>query len=185
MRTQQARDYQILQAGQGTAHFLPHRQEPFAVIGRLIPLYDGARWSYREELFPAPSTKTFADDQYDLGQVLRGEAQAIFLAVRGDCCIGSVRVSLDWFGRGYVESLAVNAAERHGGVGRALLDTATGWCRSKGAKALLLEAQDNNLLACRFYLKYGFSLCGIHTRRYALTRYQDETSLDFYLPLAP
>lgn len=63
------------------------------------------------------------------------------------------------------------------------MDSAVAWCREKGQGAVSLETQNNNLQACRFYIKYGFELCGINTKKYALSEYKDETALYFYMKL--
>lgn len=36
--------------------------EPFRVIGRIIPTYQNGEWSYAEELFPEPGEKYYYDD---------------------------------------------------------------------------------------------------------------------------
>ena len=36
------------------------------------------------------------------------------------------------------------------------MDSAVGWCKERQHNEIRLETQDNNLQACRFYIKYGF-----------------------------
>ena len=62
------------------------------------------------------------------------------------------------------------------------MDTAAAWSRERGLHGVSLETQDWNLLACRFYLKYGFRLGGIDRFAYdADAPYRGETALYFYL----
>ena len=58
---------------------------------------------------------------------------------------------------------------------------ATPYC-DKGLHGVSLETQDDNLAACRLYLKYGFQLGGIDRRVYDTSElYRRETALYFYL----
>lgn len=142
-------------------HLLPHEHQPFDVIGRFVPVYDGEKWTYREI-----------------------NRQAIFLAVCDNLCVGAIRVSTGWSGDGIIEDLAVDILYRRQGLGRKLMDSAVKWCRDQHYRRIMLETQDNNLQACRFYITYGFALCGINTQKYALlSEYKDETALYFYLDI--
>ncbi|MDR2514915.1 MAG: GNAT family N-acetyltransferase [Christensenellaceae bacterium] len=46
--------------------------------------------------------------------------------------------------------MAVSAAFRRRGIGRALIREAKSWAEGRGLSGLMLETQDGNLLACRF-----------------------------------
>jgi GNAT superfamily N-acetyltransferase len=54
--------------------------------------------------------------------------------------------------------LRVDPPMRQRGVGRALLKAVVEWSAVQGARRLLVETQDVNLPACRFYSKNGFIL---------------------------
>ena len=110
--------------------------------------------------------------------------KALFLALAGEACLGRIRIAKSWNGDGRVEDLAVCRPCRGRGVGTALMDAAVAWAEEKGLDGLTLETQDNNLPACRFYLKYGFVLGGIDARVYHHTPHRKETALYFYLPLS-
>jgi len=62
-----------------------------------------------------------------------------------------------------------------------LMDAAINWGKENGCHGISLETQDNNLLACRFYLKYGFKLGGIDRHSYDAFPNREETALYFYL----
>jgi len=40
------------------------------------------------------------------------------------------------------------------------------WGRELGLRALILETQNNNVIACRSYQSVGFRLCGINDHYY-------------------
>lgn len=173
----------IIKLDENTKHFLPHAQQPFDVIGRFIPIYNGEKWSYKEKLCNENRQKTYEDEVINPDDYIDNEEQAIFLAISGNVCVGSIRISTCWFGNAYIEDVSIDAQCRHLGIGRSLMDGAVNWCKERQFSGIALETQDNNLQACRFYTKYGFKLCGINTQKYALTRYKDETALYFYYSL--
>lgn len=58
--------------------------------------------------------------------------------------------------------------ERRGrGVGTRLMDCAKAWAQERRLHGLMLETQDDNLLACRFYRKYGMRIGGVDELLYA------------------
>jgi ribosomal protein S18 acetylase RimI-like enzyme len=61
--------------------------------------------------------------------------------------------------------IRVSVSARHGGVGSALLHHCVQWAKSRGFKFLVIETQENNVPACRFYAKNGCELLEI--RRFA------------------
>jgi GNAT superfamily N-acetyltransferase len=54
--------------------------------------------------------------------------------------------------------LRVAPDQRGRGTGRALVEAACGWARERGCVAMLVETQDINVAACRFYAAVGFRL---------------------------
>lgn len=177
--------YEIKRLDESTSCFLPHTHQPFDVIGRFIPLYDGEKWSYKEIRCSENRQKTYRDDPIDPMDYIENKEQAIFLAVSKDICVGSIRISTGWFGDGYIEDLAIDAQYRHLGIGKKLMESAVAWCKEQEYSGIALETQDINLQACRFYTKYGFELCGVNTRKYALLKEcEDEIALYFYFRLS-
>lgn len=175
-------NYAIKKLDEATICFLPHMHQPFDVIGRLIPMYDGKKWSYREVLCDEHRQKRYEDDRIVPEDYLGDDKRVMFLAVSNDVCVGSIRVGTNWCGNGVIEDLAVDAQYRQMGIGKKLMDSAVAWCRDHRIDTITLETQDNNLQACRFYLKYGFTLCGINTQKYvSFAKYKDETALYFSL----
>ena len=175
--------YEIVKLSEATSRFLPHPNRPFEIFGRFVPIYDGEKWAYKEILFTEKSCKTYDDEPFDPKDYTDSGKRAMFLAVCNDICIGTVRINTGWREEGYIEDIAVDAGYRHIGVGKKLMDSAVDWCREQKLNRITLETQDNNLNACRFYVKYGFELCGIDTKKYVLTEYENETALYFYMKL--
>lgn len=176
-------EYRIEKLDEETSRFFPHSHQPFDIIGRLIPIYNGEKWSYREILGDEHKEKLYKDEDLDPKDYINNKKQTVFLALCGGQCVGSVRVSAGWLKKGYIEDLNVDKEYRRSGIGKKLMDSAVAWCREQEQGAVSLETQNNNLQACRFYIKYGFELCGINTKKYALSEHKDETALYFYMKL--
>ncbi|MGO1001485.1 GNAT family N-acetyltransferase [Lysobacter sp. CA196] len=140
------------------------------------------------ELVPLPPyRKRYRDeaDDDDLRDYLATEDRIAFVAIERGEVIGRVLVSTSWNGYAMIDDIAVDAGHRRSGAGAALLDRAIAWAREGGYPGLMLETQDHNVAACRFYARQGFVLGGFdrfHYRHDAAVRH--ETALFWYLDLA-
>lgn len=83
----------------------------------------------------------------------------------------------------YLYDLKVSRACRGQGVGRALIEKAKEACKTKGYRGIYTQGQDNNLGACRFYLKAGFRIGGLDTEVYKGTKQEGKSDIFFYLDL--
>jgi ribosomal protein S18 acetylase RimI-like enzyme len=63
------------------------------------------------------------------------------------------------------------------------MDKAVEWTKEKKLKGIMLETQDTNLAACRFYKKYGFILGGVDTMLYGNFENKDQKALFWYYPV--
>ena len=70
------------------------------------------------------------------------------------------RIGLDADGLGELESVAVEAAARRGGVGKALCAAVADWCREQGVPALELEVRAGSGGAIALYAGLGFVVAG-------------------------
>lgn len=157
--------------------------EPFPVIGRIIPELRDGIWSWREELFSEPWEKLYPADDCDYSKYIDNPDKIVYLAYENDRCIGQIILRRDWNRYAFIEDICVARACRGQGVGAALIRRATEWARDSGLNGLALETQDNNILACRFYAKCGFSIGGVNTMFYQNfdKPYCDETAIFWYM----
>jgi streptothricin acetyltransferase len=175
--------YTIVPLNATNAFHLPLRQEPIDVIGHLIPSFDGRRWIPQEELLDTPALATYPTESFDPMDYVDQPKQAGFLAMLGDECVGTIRVSDRWQKNAFIDDLAINRAHRGKGIGTRLMDAAVAWGRDHGYWGMSLETQSWNLLAIRFYFKYGYRIGGIDTCVYkALPEpYAKATALYMYM----
>ena len=153
--------------------------EPFEMPGRMIVERKDGAWSWRTELFPAVQTMCFPDEDYDLDRCDQ-EGFALGAYEKGNC-IGLAVFKKDFFQYLYVYDLKVNAAARGQGAGKALIQAGLEEAKKRGCLGLYLVAQDNNLNACMFYLKAGFTIGGFNNRVYDGTSQEGKSDIFFYL----
>ncbi|ALN90390.1 MULTISPECIES: GNAT family N-acetyltransferase [Lysobacter] len=103
----------------------------------------------------------------ELREYLDGEDCAAFVALDADAVIGRLLLSRSWNGYALIDDIAVDAGARRGGAGSALIDRALAWAREQALPGVMLETQDNNVAACRFYQRKGFVLGGFDRFHYA------------------
>lgn len=159
--------------------------QPFPLFGRLLPSYVNGQWSWREQRFPESevSEMCFPDENYDYDKLSQN---SVFLGAYDDeKCIGLAILQQAWNRYMYLYDLKVNREYRGQRIGEMLIAAALDVSRAHGYRGLFTQGQDNNLAACRFYLKNGFEIGGIDTRVYRGTRQEGKFDVLFYAENAP
>ena len=113
--------------------------------------------SIKEEttpLFPAFMTIKRLEETRQKGAVFWG----FFI---GGKQIGFVAVEKEKDGRYFMKRLSVLPEYRHGGNGRALVDTAIEYTRSKGEKKLYIAMVNEGTVLKNWYLAMGFKVTSI------------------------
>jgi streptothricin acetyltransferase len=151
----------------------------FNVFGRVVPSLQSGKWSYEEILFDEISEVRFPDDKLDWSQYINREDKVLFLAYLNNTCIGQIRIKRDWNRFCYIENIATKKEYRGYGTGKLLLIKAEEWAKQSKLIGMSLEAQDDNLGACRFYVKQGFILGGVDTLKQSYNPHI-ETTLYWY-----
>jgi len=75
----------------------------------------------------------------------------------------------------FLWDLRVAPSRRGAGIGRALFHAAISWARDTGCDTLLIETQNINVAACRFYERQGCTI--VHVDAHAYTDMPDEVQL--------
>ena len=151
---------------------------PFQMPGRLIPSLENGIWNWREELFNEPRSMCFPDENYDFQKFSRDGF--LLGAYEDGVCLGLGIFREEFWKYVYVYDLKVSALARRKGIGRMLVDAGMAEAKARGYRGLYLYAQDNNLNACRFYLKAGFEIGGFDNRRYDGTSQEGKADIIFY-----
>ncbi len=106
--------------------------------------------------------------------------RTVYLAYHNNTVAGQIILRKNWNNYAYIEDIAVDAAFRKCGIGKALLSQAIKWARKKGLAGVMLETQNNNVAACTLYEKCGFTLGGFDTYLYKGLKDTDEIALYWY-----
>lgn len=155
--------------------------EPFSLYGRMVPRYDGERWSYDTVRFPEEQIgeMVFPDEGYDYDAMAE---TCIFVgAYKGEQCVGLAIYQHNWNKYLYLYDLKVNAAYRGQRIGERLIDAGRELARENGYRGVYTVGQDNNLGACSFYIRCGFEIGGLDTRVYQGTNQEGKRDILFYL----
>ena len=161
-------------ARQGADANIPN--EPFTLWGRMIPSLRDGVWDYRTEEFSKQTQMCFPDFSYDVS-----DSDAVFFgAYDGSSCIGVAVLRKAMFRNLYLEDLKVNKAYRGRGIGGRLIDACMEKAKAENMQGVYTVGQDNNLSACLFYLRHGFSIGGFDNRAYRGTQQEDKADIYFY-----
>jgi len=117
----------------------------------------------------------------------------VFLALDGNRPVGGATVSLNTAGRwmmdgrrdiSVLEDIRVHPNFRRAGVGTKLIHRVANWSRNRGCRQLMMETQNINVNACRFYAKQGCRLGGFNRYGYGdHPQVKHEIMLIWYLDL--
>lgn len=114
----------------------------------------------------SPFVHAYAQDEIDLNGCIRSRDGVVFLAYADGEIAGQVIVTKWWNLFAYIADLAVDPAFRGRGIATALMTAAERWARENGYPGLMLETQDHNVPACKFYETYGFTIGGFDLYAY-------------------
>ncbi|KAF2428551.1 streptothricin N-acetyltransferase SatA [Bacillus subtilis] len=153
--------------------------EPLVVFGRMIPAFENGVWTYTEERFSEPYFKQYEDDEMDVSYI-EDEGKVVFLYYVENNCIGRIKIRSNWNGYALIEDIAVAKDYRQKGVGTALLHKAIEWAKENRFCGLMLETQDINVSACRFYAKHHFIIGAVDTMLYSNLPTANEIAIFWY-----
>jgi len=158
--------------------------DSFNVIGRIIPTYENGIWSYVEELYSNPYEKKYDDEDiihYDYQKYANDNDYAIYFYYCDSKCVGQIILHSNWNKYSFIEDISVLRDYRGKGIGRALINTAIEWAKQNNLCGLMLETQDINLLACRFYNNLGMKIGAVDNMLYANFPTCEEKAIFWYL----
>lgn len=154
--------------------------EPFALIGSMLPSYVGGQWQYETRLLDEREVgeMCFPDENYSY-EAMR-ESSVFLGAYDGERCVGLAVLQQAMMRYMYLYDLKVVGEYRRAGVGTALMQRAREIGRANGYRGIYTQGQDNNLAACLFYLKTGFRIGGLDTEVYRGTSQEGKSDIIFY-----
>ncbi|MFH1005938.1 MAG: GNAT family N-acetyltransferase [Candidatus Latescibacterota bacterium] len=153
----------------------------FIVDSRLV--VDVENNEVRYEIVGVPCfKKRYGEDDVDYATYVDSPDKTVFLAYVNGQVAGQIILRRNWNRYACIEDIAVDVGFRRTGIGTALIAQATRWARERNLPGIMLETQDNNVGACRFYECCGFKLRGFDTQLYrGIDSGTDEIALYWYL----
>lgn len=155
--------------------------QPFKLYGKMIPSLNKGIWDYEIVLFPENEVTemTFPDENYDYEE-MSGDCIFIGAYLDGNCAALAI-MQEHWSKYMYLYDLKVNSQCRGKGIASRLMEKAAEIAESRGYRGIYTIGQDNNLSACKFYLKSGFKIGGFDNHVYNGTSQQGKADIIFYL----
>jgi streptothricin acetyltransferase len=139
---------------------------------------------FGDKLFFTPVTpydKHYPPDVYDIPAYIDSNDRVIYLAYVGNTIAGQIVLKRNWNRLALIEDIEIDRSYFRQSIGTSLMDHAVSWARIHKFPAIMLETQDTNGTACRFYHAYGFKIGGFDRFLYFGTVYNPtETAIFWY-----
>ncbi|MGG0120684.1 streptothricin N-acetyltransferase SatA [Bacillus paranthracis] len=163
----------------------PEIDDSFIVNARLILSLSkvNRRIEYTVEDVPRYEKIYLQNDNEELtyNEYINKPNQVIYIALLHNQIIGFIVLKKNWNHYAYIEDITVDKKYRTLGVGKRLVDQAKKWVKEGNMPGIMLETQNNNVAACKFYEKCGFVIGGFDFLIYkGLDMTNDEVAMYWY-----
>jgi ribosomal protein S18 acetylase RimI-like enzyme len=125
--------------------------------------------------------KRYEQDDVDYSTYMNIPERTIFLAHVGEKVAGQIILRKNWNKYAYVEGIVVDLGFRRLGIDQALISQAKRWALERQFPGIMLETQNNNVRACKFYEACGSKISGFDNNLYkGIDAKTDEVALYWY-----
>ncbi len=153
----------------------------FTVDACLTPCVENGHIAYSYQPIPQ-YTKRYGEDAIDFNSYIDNPDKFIYLAYVDGKIAGRVMLRRNWNRFAYIEDIVVDVHYRRQGIGRKLMENAIAWAKRNSLPGIMLETQNNNTAACKFYESLGFTLGGFDSYLYrGINPQTEEMALFWYL----
>ncbi|HDR3728005.1 TPA: streptothricin N-acetyltransferase SatA [Bacillus anthracis] len=164
----------------------PEIDDSFIVNARLMLSLSkvNRRIEYTVEDVPSYEKSYLQNDNEELvyNEYINKPNQIIYIALLHNQIIGFIVLKKNWNNYAYIEDITVDKKYRTLGVGKRLIAQAKQWAKEGNMPGIMLETQNNNVAACKFYEKCGFVIGGFDFLVYkGLNMTIDEVAIYWYL----
>lgn len=130
-----------------------------------------------------PYFKKYESEKVDTKKFLNGNDCIVYFGFYRNELGGQVILKKNWNNYAWLE-IAVKQKFRRKGIGKRLIETSVNWCKEKNFPGIMIETQNNNVSACKFYNSCGFELGGFDKNFYkGIDPKNGETALFWYLKI--
>ena len=126
--------------------------------------------------------KQYVFEEKDYRSYISNPDKTVYFAYVDGQLAGQIGVIKHWNAYAWIDDFAVDVRFRRRRIGRAMMQRVADWAKARHLPGIMLETQDVNVPACRFYENFGFRLYGFDTYLYkGLNPTTDEIALYWYL----
>lgn len=155
--------------------------DEFIIDSKLVLYLEDNQIHYT--VMPLPVTrKRYGKDRIDYRTYIENTDKVVYLAYVEGQIVGQIILRKNWNRYAYIEDITVDVQFRRQGIGKELISCAKHWAQDRQLMGIMLETQDNNVPACKFYESCGFQLKGFDQYLYrGIDQRTDEVALYWYL----
>ena len=113
-----------------------------------------------------PYQKRYIFEEKDYPSYIGNPDKTVYFAYIEGQLAGQIDVSKHWKAYAWIGDFFVDLEFRRHGIGHAMMEKAVDWAKARNLPGIMLETQDVNVQACRFYENFGFRLYGFDTYLY-------------------
>ncbi|EJQ50601.1 hypothetical protein IEQ_02475 [Bacillus cereus BAG6X1-2] len=172
-------------------NYLPEIDDSFTVNARLVLSVSKINNKIEYTVEKVPSyEKSYLEDKYDddeelaYNEYINNPNQIIYIALLHNQIVGVMILKKNWNRYAYIEDIKVEKECRGLGIGSRLIEKAKQWAKDGNMPGIMLETQNNNVTACKFYEKCEFVIGGFDFLVYkGINEKNDEVAIYWYLNL--
>jgi streptothricin acetyltransferase len=107
-----------------------------------------------------PYEKHYPPEIIEVSKYINSDNGVVFFAYVDGILAGQIIIKRNWNQHALIEDIAVDKSFQRMSVGKTLMHRSFEWAKQHGFPALMLETQNINAPACRFYHACGFKIGG-------------------------
>ncbi len=170
----------LMEVNKFNSHHINSFNGEFIVKSKLILDVTDDGISYTVEPVK-PYKKRYEDNLINPDEYINNSERQIFFALFDNNFAGQIILRRNWNQYAYVEDICVDVQYRKMHIGERLISTAIKWAKEKELAGIVLETQNNNVTACKFYESCDFEIGGFDKYLYkGIDADTDEIAIYWY-----
>lgn len=148
---------------------------------KLLVCFDGHK--YTVSYVPVEAyIKTYQSELFNFSEYFSSKKDKVFFLMEEGRLLGQIILRESWNKYCYVDDIRIDHDYKGQGYGSLLLRAGEDYAKENGLKGMMLESQDINSPACKFYLKNGYQIGSIDPFKYKLLNdpIASESAITFY-----
>lgn len=151
------------------------------VVGRVVPSFDGEYWSYNIFYNENSINCSFPTSKINDVNELNDKRYAFIMLNENNNYVGHCVMEVKFNNLLYIEDLDICKEYRNKGYAYKLMDKVIQLANELDLNGVSLEVQDTNVIAFKFYIKYGFKIGGYDNMFYKKTIQKNDNAIYMYL----